>query len=93
MRAISGPLSCRCSQPSRRMMTISTVIKSKLLLKKLKLCSCRTAASLYIWRYIEFVGVPSTLKYALPEVDRAWPAMSRLHIAARAIFGTPGIFK
>jgi len=28
-----------------------------------------------------------------PEVDRAWPSMARLRTAARAIFGSPGIFK
>ena len=28
-----------------------------------------------------------------PEVDHACPYMARLHIAARAIFGPPGIFK
>ena len=28
-----------------------------------------------------------------PEVDRVWPSLPRLRIAARVNFGPPGIFK
>jgi len=68
-------------------MTISAVVKSKLQLKRVN-CAVNFA------RYYQLVfSYKPCLKYALPEVDRAWPAMDRLHIAVRVIVGPPGIFK